>query len=60
VTKHLVLKPKEVATVLEKLGFVEARQKGSQWSRYNRSVSWQPRFVTNFIATNREGYWVDY
>jgi len=24
-----VLKPKEVATILEKLGFVEARQKGS-------------------------------
>jgi predicted RNA binding protein YcfA (HicA-like mRNA interferase family) len=27
-TKHPVLKPREVVAILEKLGFVEARQKG--------------------------------
>ena len=27
--KHPVLKPKEVAAILERLGFVEARQRGS-------------------------------
>jgi predicted RNA binding protein YcfA (HicA-like mRNA interferase family) len=27
--KHPVLKPKEVGTILEKLGFQEARQRGS-------------------------------
>lgn len=27
--KHPVLKPREVAAILEKMGFVEARQRGS-------------------------------
>jgi len=28
-TKHLVLRPREVVAILDKLGFVEVRQRGS-------------------------------
>jgi predicted RNA binding protein YcfA (HicA-like mRNA interferase family) len=43
-----VLKPREIAHVLEKMGFVEVRQRGSHkqyrhgWTMHDRSVSREP------------------
>jgi hypothetical protein len=58
--KHPILKPREVAAILEKLGFVEARQRGShkQYRSPGRpehygSFSQRSRHLTNPAAANR-------
>jgi hypothetical protein len=63
-TPHLpVLKPREVVRILERLDFVEVRQRGSHkqfrhadGSHHNRSVS-RPRYLTAAVAADLQRHW---
>jgi hypothetical protein len=53
--KHPVLRPREVSAILEKLGFVEARQRGSH-KQYRHRTDEARQFLFTALATSRRSY----